>query len=303
MNEQSYINSDIESLFVKIVHPKNTFIAGVIYRPPGGDVNRFNESISSIMSSFSDSDKVYILDFNINFFEKHAPVKAFEETYMCNGFNPIISCSSHNKPNCKNSCIDNIFVRNVNITNNGTIKTDISHHKSLFSISEIEQTGPTNTGSNCFKVYYCYSKENLEKLASCLLSNLEQKNLTNTMDLAEIVQNSIGEACKLRNPKSSKRNSQNNPWIFNGLINSIAKRDRLYFKWKKTVSRDCKSGNSQLYESYRKYRNMLSNLIKKAKSEYYHVKLTSASGDKKKIWKIINSLRGIKNSPCHLRLI
>ena len=119
------------------------------------------------MSSFSDSDKVYILGgFNINLFEKHAPVKAFEETYMCNGFNPIISCSTHNKPSCKNSCINNIFVKNVNITNNGTIKTDISHHKSLFSISEIEQTGPTNTGSNCFKVYYCYSKENLEKLAS-----------------------------------------------------------------------------------------------------------------------------------------
>ena len=52
MNEQSYINSDIESLFVKIVHPNSTFIAGVIYRPSGGDVNRFNESISSIMSSF-----------------------------------------------------------------------------------------------------------------------------------------------------------------------------------------------------------------------------------------------------------
>ena len=45
---------------------------------------------------------------------------------------------------------------------------------------------------------------------------------------------------------------------------------------------------------------MLSDLIKKAKSEYYHVKLTSASGDKNKMWKIINSLRGIKNSPCHL---
>ena len=39
---------------------------------------------------------------------------------------------------------------------------------------------------------------------------------------------------------------------------------------------------------------MLSNLIKKAKSEYYNVKFTSASGDKKKIWKLINSLRDVK---------
>ena len=295
MNEQSYVNGDIESLFVKIVHPKSVFIAGVIYRPPGGDVKKFDESISSIMSSFSDSDKVYILgDFNINLFERNVHFKAFEETYMCNGFSPIISFSTHNKPNCKNSCIDDIFVRNITIANNGTIKTDISHHKSLFSVSETEQTGPTKTESNCFKVYHCYSKENLEKLSSYLLSNLEQTNPTNISELAEIIQRSIDEACKLRNPKSSKRNSQNNPWISKGLINSIAKRDRLYFKWKKTVSKNCKSGNSQIYEIYRKYRNMLSNLIKKAKSEYYHAKFTSASGDKKKMWKLINSLRGIK---------
>ena len=34
-----------------------------------------------------------------------------------------------------------------------------------------------------------------------------------------------------------------------GLINSIAKRDRLYFKWKKTVSKGCKSGNLELYDT------------------------------------------------------
>ena len=60
----------------------------------------------------------------------------------------------------------------------------------------------------------------------------------------------------------------------------------------KTVTKCCKSGNLELYESYRKYRNMLSNLIKKTKSDYYNAKFSSVSGDKKKIWKIINSLRG-----------
>ena len=46
-----------------------------------------------------------------------------------------------------------------------------------------------------------------------------------------------------------------------------------------------------LYENYRKYRNMLSNLVKKAKSEYYEAKLKSVCGDKKKVWMLINSLR------------
>ena len=47
-----------------------------------------------------------------------------------------------------------------------------------------------------------------------------------------------------------------------------------------------------LYENYRKYRNMLSNLVKKAKSEYYEAKFKSVCGGKKKVWMLINSLRG-----------
>ena len=60
-----------------------------------------------------------------------------------------------------------------------------------------------------------------------------------------------------------------------GLINSTAKRDRLYYKWKKSISKQCKSGNMSLYENHRKYRNMLSNLVKKAKSEYHEAKFKS----------------------------
>ena len=76
------------------------------------------------------------------------------------------------------------------------------------------------------------------------------------------------------------------------MINAIAKRDRLYHKWKKTVSNRCSSGNPEFYEEYRKYRNILSNLIKKSKTDYYNAVFSSSQGDKKKTWKLINSLRG-----------
>ena len=95
-----------------------------------------------------------------------------------------------------------------------------------------------------------------------------------------------------KNLKTTKRNKQNNPWISLGLINAIAKRDRLYHKWKKTVSNKCSSGNPEFYEEYRKYRNILSNLIKKSKTDYYNAVFSSSQGDKKKTWKLINSLRG-----------
>ena len=61
----------------------------------------------------------------------------------------------------------------------------------------------------------------------------------------------IDDACKLRTPKYSKRNSLNNPWITKGVINSISKRDRLYKEWKRTRTKLCTSGDPRLYEEYR----------------------------------------------------
>ena len=115
---------------------------GVIYRPPSGNLDKFNESLSVIMSSFQSIQKVYIMgDFNINLFLQTAATKLFEETFICNGFNPVISVSTHCKPKCQKSCIDNIFIKNTDsITNSGTIKTDISRHKTVFLVSEHELT-------------------------------------------------------------------------------------------------------------------------------------------------------------------
>ena len=65
------------------------------------------------MSSFQENEKIYIMgDFNINLFYNNASAKLFEETFICNGFNPVISISTHCKPNCQKTCIDNIFIKN-----------------------------------------------------------------------------------------------------------------------------------------------------------------------------------------------
>ena len=129
-------------------------------------------------------------------------------------------------------------------------------------------------------------------IVDILQSRLEDKSPTDFSKFNEIVTKCIDEACKLKNPKTTKRNKQNNPWISLGLINAIVKRDRLYHKWKKTVSNKCSSGNPEFYEEYRKYRNILSNLIKKSKTDNHNAVFNSSQGDKKKTWKLLNSLRG-----------
>ena len=46
-------------------------------------------------------------------------------------------------------------------------------------------------------------------------------------NFAQTFQGAIDSACKLSTPKTTKRNTINNPWITPGLINSIDKHDRL----------------------------------------------------------------------------
>ena len=205
------------------------------------------------MSSFQSTQKVYIMgDFNINLYLQTAATKLFEETFTCNGFNPVISVSTHCKPKCQKSCIDSIFIKNNDsITKSGTIKTDISHHKTVFLVSEHELTENQNNEQYRIKITHSYSTDNLDKLNNFLITYFQDNRPVSFNDIINAIQNGIDETCKLKNVKTTKRNTHNNPWISTGLINSIAKRDRLYFKWKKTVSKFSKSGNVK-FPDYRK---------------------------------------------------
>ena len=106
---------------------------------------------------------------------------------------------------------------------------------------------------NRITISYCSSKDNLDKLEEILRSNLRDNPPTDFSNFNETVLKCIDEACKLKIPKITKRNKQNNPWMSIGLINAIAKRDRLCHKWRKSVTKQCNSGNIKFHEDYRKY--------------------------------------------------
>ena len=89
MESQSIVTKYIESLFAKICFSTGDVYVGVIYRPPGGNINIFNESLAEIMKTFNKTEKVHIIGgFNINLFRSNTSVKTFEETFMCNSFSP-----------------------------------------------------------------------------------------------------------------------------------------------------------------------------------------------------------------------
>ena len=79
----------------------------------------------------------------------------------------------------------------------------------------------------------------------------------------------------------------NSPWLSDSILNSIKEKHRLY--------RLSLTNISQL-PIYRRYRNILTDTIRKAKATYYQTKVRSCSSDGRATWKVINSVLPTKKS-------
>ena len=128
------INCDaIVSLCLEITNEKSkNIILNLTYRPPNGDVKKFEEHLNKILSTNDILKKEVIMagDFNTNLldFEQNKKVLL--------GMMPVI-----NKPTrvTKNTAtaIDHVFINSVTTTKfkTGIIKSDISDHFPIFFVA------------------------------------------------------------------------------------------------------------------------------------------------------------------------
>ena len=243
---------------------------------------------------------MYIMgDFNMNLFkaDKKAIITEYEELIFSYGFAPLISTYTHEQPNCKKTCIDNILTNNFdNIQSTGSIVDKLKYHLPIFQISHLPSViGQHNPEK--YVQYYDFSNSNVDNFVKELslhnhsLSNDPSDDFTNFITTFN---NMLDKTCKLAKPKVSKRNNKQNPWISTSIINSINKKHELRREWSKTVNRKCPDGNPTLYEKFSKYRKNLKKIIKWAKSSHYCNQFVKADGDMKKTWGIINGIRGIR---------
>ena len=257
---------------------------------------KINEKFQTILTGLPTTKNVYIMgDFNINLHNlKSQSDQEFEELLISSGYSPLISVATHEKPKCTPTCIDNILSNNFdNIIFSGTVSSLISHHRSIFQFSKVTIL---NNAEKCdvdkFTMYYDYSTKNMGKLCEILGPKLSSIKENDFSDFFDTFQNCVDETCKLETPKISKRNRTVNPWITQGLVNSIHKKHKLYKTWKKSISNKNKEGDLEMYSKYKEYRKIASNLIKHAKKNYYGNEFKKHSGNSKKTWEIINKLRG-----------
>ena len=312
-NELSWVTKNLETLFITVQHDEPLHI-GVLYRPPSGDSTEALIELSKIVETCPKKN-VYILgDFNINVHDQSSKlVDDFENIIFGLGMAPLISISTHHKPGCKETCIDNILTNSTdNVTHSGTISTCISHHLAIFTIFKSPIVTNTYQSGPKHLQYYDYNNKNVNKFVNELEVKLNSEPPKDFSEFFSHFNDQLDKACKLDKPKSSKRTAKNNPWITPGLITSIDRKYELYNKWKTSEKLKCLSPPAPTFtqgrcdsccncinkvtsrREFTAHRRLLNHLINCAKRKYHGDKIAECSGDSKKTWQIINELRGKK---------
>ena len=151
--------ANLESIFVDITNTSNPITVGTIYRPPSGNQTQFINELNHLIKLIPKNKKAFLMgDYNMDLHNIENTYTAdYEQSIITSGFAPLISIFTHEKPNCRKTCIDNIFTNEFDdIILTGTISDRISHHLPVFQISyeKIEKTIKCNKNYNV--QYYDY---------------------------------------------------------------------------------------------------------------------------------------------------
>ena len=106
-----------------------------MYRPPSGDMKKFSEEIENILSKLPNKNSFILGDYNVNFHDlSHKCDHNFEELVIFNGFIPLISIATNNKPGCSKTCIDNILTNQspTAILSSGKLAGKTRNHSPIF---------------------------------------------------------------------------------------------------------------------------------------------------------------------------
>ena len=295
LNDLWICNKNIEAIFVKLTDTTQPIVVGVVYRPPSGDLHKFNEELENILLRLPNKNSYILGDYNVNIHGlSNKGDQKFEELFVSNGYIPLVSIATNHKLGCSKTCIDNIFTNQASnmVLGSGKFTGKAKNHSPIFQISKISNLSSKKQEKQKITIHYEYSNENIKKFVK-LTGQKFASNIPDDIDcFLNLFHEAIDETCKLTKPKTTKRNFINNPWITKGIIESIHRNDQLYNDWKDSITKKCQSGNLKLKNIHSDHQNLLRFLTKEAKKRYYIDKFQKFHGNKKRTWQLINELRG-----------
>ena len=273
VNTQIKINNgnflDIASVYRSHSIPKSEFLQ---------DLNIFLNKNRNV------KNHLVLGDFNIDLID----LDITGQEYLCNfldkGYVPgFIDITRPPTANCKGSCIDNAFIKTVelNIETYKLINSLTDHYPLFITINKIETSAKKPTKIlNYNKLRISASHKNWLEIMSIQDPNVATDQLT------DIIQKCINSAETVQKVKVKRRKC----WITDAIIKSTETKEFYYYLWQHDHD------NNQLEKQYKNYKKILDKVILDAKIKHDKDIVKKNINNPKKLWDFINSKIGkVKN--------
>ena len=271
-----------------------------IYKSPSiQNVSNFLQSLDNLLSKYGHESNIIITgDININIInEKHKQADDYLNLLAHHGLRVAI-----NKPTRVDgltiSCIDHFMIKSKMLIKSFIYETTITDHFATGITISKEQKIQNNNNETVCRLNTDYSML-IERLRK---SNWSPVLKTDDAEVAaeqflNIYTECLTSSTSKNVTKISRSRIKLKPWITDGLMFSIRKRDNIH----KQVRHN--PNDIQLLSFYKRYRNVCTRLIKNARESYYKEKITQASGDMKKTWRIIKDIAFGKSVKAEIKTI
>lgn len=288
-----YVKTELDPIISEIlienanclkIKTKQTTILALYRSPKQQNISSFLKSLDSALFNCTPNEELLVIgDINVDLLKPMASQTLDYKNLMTqHGLVSYINAPTR-VTDTTNSCIDHIFLRTKKNAKGTVYQSTITDHFSI-AIGLTHNKPITGTSRSNIKKKHI----NLEKLTSKIILENWLSTLNSTdVDIAfnafseTLLQyiEDVTEESHLNNSKNKKLK----PWITDGLIFCIKKRDKLH---KNLLN----NPDMQAQIFYKKYRNICNNIIKTTKENYYKEKLSRAGNNNKKIWHIIKEI-------------
>ena len=293
----------MESTFIEIINQKKSnIIVGVIYRHPSMDLTDFNcNYLNQLLGNISKELKsVFLLgDFNINLlnYNEHNQKNGFLDSLASNSFIRLIlqptRITSHS-----NTLIDDIFsnVIDPDIIS-GNLTATISDHLPQFAMIPNMFGNISDNKSNIYE--RDWSKFDRENFILDYFSvdwedllKIDELNADNSTKIClDKINMLLDTYAPLKKNYKYKLKFKSKSWINLGLQKSISVKSKLLANF---INKKDPILKEKFHTNYKKYRNLLSNLMKKSKQAYYEKYFERNWNNIKNTWRGIKSLISLK---------
>lgn len=292
--ELSHNNSNIESCCLEITTAnKESLVILSIYRPPSGQIEQFINTLLDILNHIKIKNKKMVIcgDININLFNQNSLTTLnYIQTLHSHHFTQTITQATRIPPNNTDnlSLIDHTWINSDIHIKSGVFEIDITDHFPTFTLLNMQTVKQNETYKKIHRVHNETNIINFMQKLSNYVWNFD--NINSLDENFQKFNNSLNKLYCSCFPKATKQYTDkllSKPWLTPGIKTSL--------KTKSLKLKLMKQGRITIEENKR-YRNLLANVIKRAKNYYNKNLFVQNQNNPKKTWSIIKNLMGKKNS-------